>query len=141
MKISEVEARSGVPASTLRYYESLGLLAPRRSDNGYRAFTESDIQRLDLIGSAKQLGLELPEILDLLVLADAGTCTGVKASLQPVLTGRLEEVDRQIAALSRLRDHLVSARDHVVSCPDSDEPCRSECAFKVLARTQTVHQG
>ena len=66
MKISEVAERSGVPASTLRYYERLGMLAARRNPNGYRHFDEDHLERLEFIASAKRLGLELPEIRDLL---------------------------------------------------------------------------
>lgn len=132
MKISEVAARSGVPASTLRYYERLDLLAPGRSVNGYRAFDESHLERLEFIDAAKQLGLELPEIRRLLALADTGTCTGVKATLLPLLAEQIAVVDHQLETLARLSSQLRTAQDHVDACPDSDQRCRSECAFRML---------
>ena len=89
MRISEVSARSGVPATTLRYYESVGLLAPQRMDNGYRVYSEHTLEQLAFIDAAKELGLELPEIKDLLDLADTGTCTKVKAALHPLHTEQL----------------------------------------------------
>ena len=133
MRISEVSARSGVPATTLRYYESMGLLAPQRSDNGYRAFDEHALERLEFIDAAKELGLELPEIKNLLDLADTGTCTKVKAALQPLLTEQLTQVEENLAKLTRLHEHLNAASRHVMACPDSPERCRSECAFLVLS--------
>lgn len=134
MKISEVAERSGVPASTLRYYERLGILAARRSPNGYRDFDEGHLERLDFIASAKRLGLELPEIRRLLELADTGTCTGVKAALQPLLAEQIAAVERQLRLLTELQQ-LSAAQAHVDACPDSDVPCRSECAFRAFAGT------
>lgn len=141
MKISEVAERTGVPASTLRYYERLGILAAGRSPNGYRDFDEDHLERLDFIASAKQLGLELPEIRRLLELADDGTCTGVKAALQPLLAEQIAAVEQQLKALSRLQDQLKQAQVHVDGCPDSDEPCRSECAFRAFASTAATENG
>ena len=133
MKISEVYERSGVPASTLRYYERLGILAAHRSPNGYRDFNEGHLERLDFIASAKRLGLELPEIRGLLELADTGTCTSVKATLQPLLAEQIAAVEQQLRVLADLQAQLHEARAHVDACPNSDERCRSECAFKAFA--------
>ena len=132
MKISEVSERTGVPASTQRYYERLGILQAARSPNGYRDFDAGHLERLDFIAAAKRLGLELPEIRRLLELADDGTCTGVKAALQPLLAEQIAAVERQLRVLSQLQAQLREARDHVDGCPDSDEPCRSECAFRAF---------
>ena len=136
MKISEVSERTGVPASTLRYYERLGILAADRSPNGYRDFDEGHLERLDFITAAKRLGLELPEIRRLIELVDDGTCTGV----QPLLAEQIAAVEQQLRSLTRLQDQLRQARDHVDGCPDSDEPCRSECAFRAFAGT-AAQQG
>ncbi|MGO1855337.1 MAG: MerR family transcriptional regulator [Microbacteriaceae bacterium] len=136
MKISEVAERSGVPASTLRYYERLGILAARRGPNGYRDFDEDHLERLDFIASAKRLGLELPEIRRLLDLADDGTCTGVKAALQPLLAEQVAAVERKLSILVQLQVQLRAAQVHVDGCPDSDERCRSECAFKAFAAAE-----
>lgn len=137
MKISEVAARSGVPSSTLRYYERLGILAARRSPNGYRDFDESHLERLDFIASAKRLGLELPEIRHLLDLADEGTCTGVKAAMQPLLAEQIAAVERQLRVLTQLQEQLRGAQVHVDGCPDIDEACRSECAFRAFGGKAT----
>ncbi|WP_432789356.1 MerR family transcriptional regulator [Brevibacterium sp. K11IcPPYGO002] len=141
MKISEVAERTGVPASTLRYYERLGVLTASRSANGYRDFGDEHLERLDFIASAKRLGLELPEIRRLLDLADDGTCTGVKQTLQPLLAEQIAAVEEQLEALSRLQGQLKQARTHVDGCPDSDEPCRSECAFRAFAKTTPTNRG
>ncbi|QSZ51433.1 MerR family DNA-binding transcriptional regulator [Arthrobacter sp. TS-15] len=47
IRISEVAARTGVQATTLRYYEDIGLIGPAaRSANGYRSYDERDLDRL-----------------------------------------------------------------------------------------------
>lgn len=121
-----------MPTSTLRYYERLGILTAHRSPNGYRNIDVGHLERLDFIASAKRLGLELPEIRRLLDLADTGTCTGVKATLQPLLAEQIAAVEQQLRVLADLQAQLHEARAHVDACPDRDERCRSECAFKAL---------
>lgn len=89
MKISEIAAHTGVSTSALRYYESEGLLAPSRSANGYRSFTADDIDRIEFIRSAKQLGLEIPEIRELIDVTEHGSCTAVRESMRPALPFRM----------------------------------------------------
>jgi DNA-binding transcriptional MerR regulator len=63
---SPVAGRSGVPATTLRFYETAGLLPAERAASGYRVYGEAAVERLGFISSAKLLGLALEEIRDLL---------------------------------------------------------------------------
>ena len=56
MNIGDVARRSGLPAKTIRYYEDIGLVTPRRDPNGYRAFGEADIHRLAFLARARSLG-------------------------------------------------------------------------------------
>jgi len=69
MKISEVAARSGMPAKTIRYYEETGLL-PRaqRKINGYRTYSEQDVQSLRFIHRARGLGFSVEDVASLLDL-------------------------------------------------------------------------
>lgn len=86
MRISEVAARSGVPASTLRYYEDLGLLNPKRASNGYRAFDPDVLERLRFINAAKRLNLPLEQIVPLVRIWQSDPCASVKARLRPGTT-------------------------------------------------------
>jgi len=95
MKISEASAVSGCHQETIRYYERVGLVPPpRRTGNGYRAYTEDDVNRLRFISRGRELGFSLDEIRSLLRLSD-----------EPNLS--CEEVD-QLA-----RTHLVSIRERI----------------------------
>lgn len=132
MRISEVTARSGVPATTLRYYEDLGLIHSQRSRNGYRDYHSEVLEQLSFIDTAKKMNLDLTEIKWLLEVTETGTCTSTREALRPVLTDRLSQVEESISRLTILRDRLARSLEDVVTCPDSPEPCKSECAFKAL---------
>lgn len=57
MRISQLAEHCGVPAPTLRFNESAGLLPADRSPAGYRLYGEDAVERLAFIGAAKHLGL------------------------------------------------------------------------------------
>ena len=118
---------TGIPATTLRYYDSIGLIGARRESNGYRSYDETVLERLSFIAAAKQLDLSLPEIGELLVVVEGDSCTRVRDALYPKLEQRLGEVDRRLSSLRLLRDRLAAATGRVAACPDSGESCRSEC--------------
>ena len=132
MRISEVARRSGVPATTLRYYEKLSLISSTRASNGYREYGPEVLERLSFIHGAKQMDLELDQIKWLLQVTATGTCTNTRDALHPLLTDRLREADHTIQRLELLRSVLERSLDHVTTCPDSTRPCRSECAFSAL---------
>lgn len=127
MRISEVARRSGVAATALRYYESVGLIDSTREPNGYRTYGDDVLSRLAFIEAAKQLDLPLSEIAELLMVVEGDTCTQVREALHPKLQQRLRDVDDRLAALHQLRERLASATDSVASCPDAGRSCRSEC--------------
>lgn len=54
-RISQLAERSGVPATTLRFYEDAGLLRAERTPSGYRIYGEDAVDRLAFISSAKLL--------------------------------------------------------------------------------------
>lgn len=105
MVIHELTHLTGVPAKTIRYYESIGLVPrPTRAENNYRQYTPADVERLRFIASARSLGFSLDDISEILTARDNGI-----APCQRVLdtiAQRLNEIDRRIADLLRLRDLL-----------------------------------
>ncbi|MEU1301314.1 MerR family transcriptional regulator [Streptomyces shenzhenensis] len=83
MRISQLAERSGVPATTLRFYEGSGLLPAGRTASGYRVYGEEAVQRLAFINTAKHLGLPLEGVGELLSVWEAASCRDVKADLRP----------------------------------------------------------
>lgn len=129
MRISEVSKRSSVPATALRYYESIGLITPGRSSNGYRDYDTDVLARLDLIESSKELGLPLDEIGQHLRTLDTTSCTDVRDGLRPLLAERVRQIDEKRARLEELRVRLARAEHDLAACPDRDERCSTECIF------------
>ncbi|WP_050742507.1 MerR family transcriptional regulator [Deferribacter desulfuricans] len=70
----------GVNLETIRYYEQIGLLKPKRSKSNYRLFSEEDVTKLQFIKKSKELGFTLKEIKELLELSldDTSTCLEIK---------------------------------------------------------------
>jgi len=66
MTIKEVEQYLEVPRATVRFYEKEGLIRPERGGNGYRDYSEEDVERLRKIIVFRKLGMSLPDIEDVL---------------------------------------------------------------------------
>ncbi|MBH0059244.1 MerR family transcriptional regulator [Pseudoalteromonas sp. SWXJZ94C] len=63
MKIGELAKLTNTPTSTIRFYESKGLLKPStRSANGYRQYSQQNLEKLQLIKFSQSLGFSLDEI-------------------------------------------------------------------------------
>jgi MerR family copper efflux transcriptional regulator len=68
-QIGEVVDRVGLSVRTVRYYEEIGLVTPSdRTAGGFRLYTDSDIERLQLAKHLKPLGFSLDEMRELLDL-------------------------------------------------------------------------
>jgi DNA-binding transcriptional MerR regulator len=113
-RISQLAQRTGVSASTLRFYEGSGLLPAERTPSGYRVYDDTAVDRLAFISSAKMMGLALSEISDLLPVWQSGVCASVRSHLAPLIDARISETDRRLAELSAVAEDLRAA----VSGPD-----------------------
>ncbi|WP_163801039.1 MerR family transcriptional regulator [Mycolicibacterium sediminis] len=129
MRISQLAERSGVPATTLRYYESAGLLAADRTPSGYRVYGEPAVERLAFIRAAKQVGLPLDEIRELLQIWHRGACVDVRQRMRPMMAARLEEVIARITELQQFAASLQSALALLDALPDRATPCDAQCTF------------
>ena len=118
-RISELAHQSGFRASTLRYYESIGLLpSPGRTEAGYRVYDEAVLDRLAFIRRAKTMGFALEDITDLVSLWADGPCGPVHDRLESLLDAKVDEVHAQIDDLCRFEAQL----DHVRSSVAATEP-------------------
>jgi DNA-binding transcriptional MerR regulator len=121
LDIAEVVQRSGVPASTLRFYEEKGLIASVGRSGLRRVFDAAVLERLALIALGRAAGFSLDEIA--VVFAPEGPRIE-----RAVLSAKAEELDRSIRRLSAMRDGL----RHAAACP---APSHMECpTFRRILR-------
>jgi MerR family copper efflux transcriptional regulator len=133
-RISEAARRTGLPTSTLRYYERIGLLpAPERTDSGYRAYEERALERLAFIARARDLGLRLDEIGGLADLWDAERCGPVQHRLRELISAKVIETEQQAAALTSLSAELTSFITGLDN-PSPDAPCGPDCGCQPKAQ-------
>lgn len=122
LDISEVAQRSGVPPSTLRFYEEKGLIASIGRRGLRRQFDAAVLERLALIALGRAAGFSLDEIA--LMFAPDGR----PQINRQMLADKAEELDRTIRRLSAMRDGL----RHAAVCP---APSHSECpTFRRILR-------
>ncbi|WNG60319.1 helix-turn-helix domain-containing protein [Archangium gephyra] len=122
LDITEVARRSGVPASTLRFYEEKGLIASIGRRGLRRLFEPGVLERLALIALGRAAGFSLDEIA--LMFAPDGRPRIDRRMLE----AKAEELDRTIRELSAMRDGL----RHAAVCP---APSHMECpTFRRIVR-------
>jgi DNA-binding transcriptional MerR regulator len=99
LQIGRVSEQTGLSVDAIRFYEKQRLLErPPRTEGGFRLFNARDIQRIQFIRRAQQLGFSLPEIREFLVLQrDEGeTCSHVRDLLQgkiAIVCGKIRELE------------------------------------------------
>lgn len=105
--IGQLAERTGVPAPTIRYYESLGLMRrPARSAAGYRRYSDEAVEDLTFIRKAQGLGFSLEEIAEILKLSRSG-----KTPCERVLSiahQHLAALDERIRQLQGFRNQLAA---------------------------------
>ena len=117
LTISEVARRSGVRATTIRYYESINVLpAPRRA-NGRRRYDPSILERLAFIHVAQRLGFTLSEIV--LLFEQHDTAVPLSERWQALAREKLADVERLIRHAREVRQTLISGLD--CGCENLDE--------------------
>ncbi|WP_085902278.1 Cu(I)-responsive transcriptional regulator [Kiloniella majae] len=121
MKIGQVAEVSGLPAKTIRYYESIGLIEPAgRTSSGYRAYQERDIETLKFIQRARSLGFSINEVSALLTLWNDRN--RASSQVKALAKQHVADMDRKIAELQSMKDTLSNLiekcqGDHRPDCP------------------------
>ncbi len=105
LKIGDLATQTGVPAKTIRFYETAGVLpAPKRSANGYRLYGRDAAELLRFIKQARGLDLTLAEIKELVAIRRRGEvpCPHVYQLLEE----KAEALARKLRDVSALRRAL-----------------------------------
>ena len=123
MTVKELAKLAGVSARTLRYYESIGLLSPARTEAGWRSYGEADARQLSQVLAMRACGLPLGTIRRLCSHPDADVLTTLKDHL---------------AALQRQQDSTADALRRTRAAIHAIErisPMNIEDSFEAMKRT------
>lgn len=124
LTVGQLAERSGVPATTLRYYDAIGLLVPERLPNGHRRYPGEAVERLRLVRLCQRLGLPLDEVAAVLRPAGGGR-------RRDLARRRLRDVDERLEELTTVRAVLA----HFAECTHS----RGEAADCEVSVVTAMH--
>lgn len=106
LTIGEVARRAGVPASSIRYYERLGLLPRPERSHGQRRYDEDVLGKLGFIGVAKSAGFKLREIKELIDgAADLGE------QMRSLSSRKLDEVEELLKSARAMKVWLEAVKE------------------------------
>ncbi len=117
MNVKEAARATGLASKTLRYYEEVGLVAPARAENGYRVYSDADLNKLAFVGRARSLGFSLDDCRALLSLYEDRS--RASADVKALALGHVEEIDRKMAQMTAIRNELQRL---VSACHGDDRP-------------------
>ncbi|MBX9243818.1 MerR family transcriptional regulator [Actinotalea ferrariae] len=132
-RIAEAARMVGVPATTLRYYEDIGLVdAPARGENGYRTYDEADIARLRFISAIKNLGIPLSDVAELVRAYEVEDCSSVAHQVVEMVAERLAETQTRIGELVALAAQLQTVSTRMAAAPTAGA-CGADCPCATAA--------
>lgn len=119
MNIGQAAELSGLPAKTLRYYEEIGLVSPKRkAGSDYRDYSLDDVESLRFLQRSRAVGFSLEVCKQLLELYrdQNRRCSQVKA----LVVEKLTQIDKQLVELQALRAELQVLADSCEGGASSD---------------------
>ena len=117
MNIGEAAKSTGLSAKMIRYYESVGLLKPDRTDAGYRSYGHHDLHTLGFLRRARDLGFSVEQMRDLLALwTDSGRAS---ADVKAMAQRHIDALERKATALNQMAGTLRHLAQH---CHGDDRP-------------------
>ncbi|ASS67495.1 DNA-binding transcriptional regulator, MerR family [Paenibacillus sp. RU4T] len=127
-KIEDVANLCGLTKRTVRYYEEIGLLAPERSEGGFRLYTESDVEKLKKIINARDaLGFSLQELQEYVsigeelsvlrdgirIVEDIERKRSMIGDMEKTVEKQLKMMDQKIAKIVKIRSEFIELKDKI----------------------------
>lgn len=116
---NEASTLLGIDSETMRYYESRNLITkPSRLSNGYRSYSEKNLEEIKFIQHCRSLGISLEEIK---VLKELTTTPSDCSSANTIINKNLTLIEVKIAELKNLQKQLLSlsSRCHTKGLSDN----------------------
>lgn len=132
-RIGEISNLYNIGPDSLRYYEELGLLKPKRGDNGYRMYHVHDLWRLNVIRDLRELGFSMDRIKDYL---NHRSLAGTEAMLQD----ELAVIKERMTSLDILRSNIEERLDTLYDTMHQTVGVIEEKSLP-LRRCHMIHSG
>lgn len=105
IEISDVSKLMNLNSSTLRYYESIGLITDiKRNASGKRVYSEKDIKWIEMIGRLRETGMNISKMKKYAQLRKMGDSTITER--KNIMKDHLEFIENKIKELSKSRDYV-----------------------------------
>ncbi len=118
MNIGQVAKQAGISAKMIRYYEEIGLIdAAKRTDAGYRIYSDRDLKTLNFIKHSRELGFSSEQMKELISLwrnTDRSS-----AEVKQLASKHIEDLKHKIKSL---QDMVNALEQSVACCPGNDSP-------------------
>lgn len=122
MNIGQAAKQCRLSAKTIRYYEDIDLVVPRRqASNEYRDYSDADVEKLVFLQRARSVGFGLEECRELLNLYQ--NSQRQSSHVKELVIGKLQQLDQQLHALNEMRATLT---EMAARCVGNETP---QCAI------------
>lgn len=111
--IKQAARHTGLSADTLRYYDKQGLLSPRRGDNGYRMYSQQDLDSIKYLCVMRYAGFGIQEIHNVLTNTSGDPSPQCRERGLKILRRKAEELQHKIQQLEKIHLLLQAAVDMV----------------------------
>jgi MerR family transcriptional regulator, redox-sensitive transcriptional activator SoxR len=120
LTIGDVARKAGVATSSIRYYESIGLLPEPDREGGQRRYDQTVLGKLAFIGIAQSAGFKLSEIKELMAGIDGAS--GMASPIRSLSSRKLDEVEALLERTKAMKGWLEVAQECGCNTPE-------ECAL------------
>lgn len=129
MKIGQLARKTGKTVRALHLYEELGLLAPERSDGGFRLYGPDELARVYWISKLQDMGFKLNQIRGLLdAVAASSSAPEAMQGVRELFQSKLRDTREQIQRLLQLERDIAESLSYLEACRGCGEASTKSCA-------------
>ncbi len=129
MKIGQLARKTGKTVRALHLYEEMGLLAPERSDGGFRLYGPDELARVYWISKLQDMGFKLSQIRGLLdAVAASSSAPEAMQGIRELFQSKLRNTREQIQKLLQLERDIAESLSYLEACRGCAEASTKSCA-------------
>lgn len=141
LTISQLGKQVGIPPKTIRFYESIGLIAPAaRAENGYRMYESGATAELSTIKYARDLGLPIAKIKTLMKGCIGHPCKHSKMYIEQEISEYIDVLNEKIGELTALKKKMETLKKNIHL---DDRECKDKKIYccDILKQLEQLPEG